>query len=225
MKKFFLLVCVSCLSVALNAQLFKTGEAEFNGITYPAYIKEVEVAPNNAIDAIKEMFYNRGVPGPKNIKGWLVYRNVALPSTGTTSPQDLFVKVDRAGKKNEERSLISLIITKPGVISDQKPPKGTKAVPIGFALGTGGGAVFEEVTPALENKVYLQSVLKQEKEVQNAEKRLQYLNSEQEKMMKSLEKLQSDIEKNKADIEAQMKTVESTKGELEKVKNTKPTRN
>jgi DNA-binding FrmR family transcriptional regulator len=225
MRKILLFAIASCFYCSIQAQLFRTGEAEFNGIVYPAYIKEVEVSPNDAMDAIKEILANRNAGNPKNIKGWMVYRNVVLPSTGTYTPQDLFAKVERAGKKQEDKSRISLIITKPGVISDQKPPKGTKSVPVGFTLATGGSAIFEEATPAIENKAYLQAVLNQEKAVQKAEKKLSDLKLEEERLTKYMEKLQSDIENNKKDIESQIQAIENAKSDLQKVKEAKPARN
>ena len=155
----------------------------------------------------------------------MVYRNVVLPSTGTLTPPDLFVKVDRVGKKNEDKSKISLIITKPGVISDQKPPKGTESVPVGFALAPGGAAVFEEATPAIENKAYLQAVLNQEKALQKAEKKLNDLKLEEERLIKYMEKLQADAEKNKKDIKLQIQSVENAKSDLQKVKDAKPGKN
>jgi hypothetical protein len=199
-----------------------TGKVNYNGVEYPAYIKVVDVSPEQAITAIKEVFTSRGKEA-KTIKGFLVYRNVVLPGTGNYAVHDLFVKVDREGKKADNKSKIYMIITDPGKITDDKVSKGEKAaVAGGVALVAGGQKVFDDVTPALENQAYLKAVLDQEAVVRKADQKLKDLQDDKLKMEKQLAKLQEDMEKNRLDIEAQIKEVENANATLEAKKLAKP---
>jgi hypothetical protein len=203
------------------AQEFKTEHVEFNGVKYPSYSKVVAVSEEQALAAVREIFSSRGVQ-PKTIKGFLVYRKVVLPATGNKDQHDLFVKVERMGKKNENTSKVYAIITRPDAISDDKPLKNEKGAAAGVALAAGGAQFFDAVTPALENQAYLQSVLDQEEAVRKAEKRLKGLQEDSVKMSKQLTKLQEDIQKNAEDRTKQAEELENAKKELEMRKNAKP---
>lgn len=203
------------------AQEFKTEHVEFNGVKYPAYSKLVNVSEDQALAAIREIFSSRGVQ-PKTIKGFLVYRKVVLPSTGNKDLHDLFVKVDREGKKAENTSKVYAIITRPDAISDDKPLKNEKGAAAGVALAAGGAQFFEAVTPALENQAYLQAVLDQEETVRKAEKRLKGLQEDSVKMSKQLTKLQEDLQKNAEERSKQTEDLETARKELEMRKNAKP---
>jgi len=203
------------------AQEYKTGEIEFNGARYPAYIKEVDASTDQVSNAVVEIMNARGAKG-KEYKGYLIYRKVVLPATGNKEPHDLFVKVDPVGKKSNNRSRISMIITKPDAILEEKPGKNDRNAAMPVALAAGGAALFNEVTPAVENQVYLRNVLNQETEVKKTEKRLRDLQDDQAKLERQLTKLQEEMEKNRNAIAEQLKQVESAKAELEKVKSAKP---
>jgi hypothetical protein len=204
----------------LFGQEFKTGHVEFNGARYPAYIKEMDASVDQAINAVKEIMTAKGAKG-KEFKGFLIYREVVLPATGSYDVHDLFVKVDPIGKKANNRSKIHLIITKPGAISEDKPSKENRNSAVPVALAAGGVAILDEVTPAVENQVYLRNVLNQENEVKKAEKKLQDLQDDQAKLEKQLSKLQEDLKKNKSNIDTQIKQVEAAKAELQRVKASK----
>jgi hypothetical protein len=216
---YFLLTGASAFS-----QEFKTGEVEFNGVRYPAYVKEMDAATDQATNAVKELMGSKGATG-KEFKGFLIYRKVVLPATGNYELHDLFVKVEPVGKKSNNRSKISMIITKPDAISEDKPSKESKNTLAPVALAAGGAVILEEVTPAVENQVYLRNVLNQEMEVQKAEKKLKELQDSQAKMQKQLTKLQEDIGNNQKAINNQVKQIEASKVELEKVKSAKPKKN
>lgn len=209
------------LPPALHAQDFKTEHVEFNGVKYPSYSKVVAVSEDQALAAIREIFSSRGVQ-PKTIKGFLVYRKVVLPATGNKDLHDLFVKVEREGKKNEQTSKVYAIITRPDAISDDKPLKNEKGAAAGVALAAGGSQFFDAVTPALENQAYLQAVLDQEEAVRKAEKKLKSLEEDSVKMNKQLIRLQEDLQKNSEERSKQAEDLETAKKELEMRKNDKP---
>jgi cell division protein FtsB len=213
----FLIFC----SLSSFGQEMRTGEVEFNGSRYPAYIKEVDASTDQAINAVKEIMIAKGSRG-KEFKNFLIYRNVILPATGTNDLHDLFVNVEPIGKKSNNRSKISMIITKPGAITEDKPSKEDKNKVMPIALAAGGALIFTEVTPAVENQVYLRNVLNQENEVSKAERKLKDLQDEQAKMEKQLSKLQEDFKKNQSAIAEQVKAVEASKVQLQKIKAEKP---
>jgi hypothetical protein len=206
---------------ATHAQEFKTEHVEFNGVKYPSYSKVVAVSEDQALAAVREIFASRGVQ-PKTIKGFLVYRKVKLPATGSNDLHDLFVKAERMGKKSENTSKVYAIITRPDAISDDKPLKNEKGAAAGVALAAGGSQFFDAVTPALENQAYLQAVLEQEEAVRKAEKRLKSLEEDSIKMNNQLIKLQEDLQKNAEERSKQTEDLESAKKELEMRKNAKP---
>lgn len=208
-------------TLSANAQDFKTEHVEFNGVKYPSYSKVVAVSEDQALAAVREIFSSRGVQ-PKTIKGFLVYRKVVLPATGNRDLHDLFVKVEREGKKNENTSKVYAIITRPDAISDDKPLKNEKGAAAGVALAAGGAQFFDAVTPALENQAYLQAVLDQEEAVKKAEKKLKSLEEDSVKLNKQLTKLQEDLQKNAEDRSKQAEDLEVAKRELEMRKNDKP---
>lgn len=212
---------ISVFSFPLNAQEFKTEHVEFNGVKYPCYSKVVSVSEDQALAAVREIFSSRGMQ-PKTIKGFLVYRKVKLPSTGSNDLHDLFVKAERLGKKSENKSKVYAILTRPDAISDDKPLKNEKGAAAGVALAAGGSQFFEAVTPALENQAYLQAVLEQEDLVRKAENRLKGLQEDREKMNKQLTKLQEDLQKNTEESSKQSEYLEKVKKELELRKNAKP---
>lgn len=212
------------VSTLLTAQEtpFTTGKVNYNGVDYPAFTKVVAVSPERAITAVKEVFASRGVTAKTN-KGFLVYRNVVLPATGNYEVHDLFVKVDREGRKADNKSKIYMIVTDPGKITDDKVSKAEKAaVGAGVALVPGGYKIFEDIAPAVENQAYLKTVLDQEAVVKQAEKKLKDLQDDQSKMEKQLSKLQQDIEKTRAEIVEQIKEVERARAALEAKKTGKP---
>jgi hypothetical protein len=211
----------SVFSSTSYSQAFKTEHVEFNGVKYPSYSKVVAVSEDQALAAVREIFSSRGVQ-PKTIKGFLVYRKVVLPATGNKDLHDLFVKVEREGKKNENTSKVYAIITRPDAISDDKPLKNEKGAAAGVALAAGGSQFFDAVTPALENQAYLQAVLDQEEAVRKAEKKLKSLEEDSVKMNKQLIRLQEDLQKNSEERSKQAEDLEAAKKELEMRKNDKP---
>lgn len=221
-NRFFAIAALVFLfSLPVFAQQYKTEHVEFNGVKYPAYSKVVNVSEDQAIAAVREIFSSRGIQ-PKTMKGFLIYRNVVLPAIGNNDRNDLFIKVEREGKKNENQSKLYAIITRPGAISEDKPLKSEKGAASGVALAAGGAQLFEAVTPALENQEYLNSVLEQEEAVRKAEKKLKGLEEDSVRMNKQLTKLQEDLQKNSEERSKQVEELETAKRELEMRKNAKP---
>lgn len=212
-----------CLLLAspLRAQDLKTGTVEFLGTKYPAYIKEVDASVEHTDRAIKEIMDARNAKS-KNYKGFNIYRNITLPASGSHERQDLFIHTEAVGKKTNNRTKISLIITRPGAIQEDKLTKEEREKMEPVVLAAGGAAIFAELTPAVENQVYLQSILDQEGLVKKAEKKLEDLRADSVKLEKQLLKIQTDKENNKVAVETQVAELEAAKAELLRRKTIKP---
>jgi altronate dehydratase len=216
---FFLLYLFYAKSIL--AQEFKTGTVEFNGVKYPAYVKEVDASVDQANNAIKQIMDSRNAKA-KNFKGFSIYRNIVLPNTGNNDRHDLFVHVEPVGKKVNNRSKISMIITKPDAIKEDKPSKEEKGKMAPVVLAAGGAYILTEVTPAIENQVYLKSILDQEELVKKTEKKMNDLREDSLKMEKQLLKLQTDKENNRTALETMVAELEAAQAELLRRKAAKP---
>ncbi len=220
MIRFFCLPLLLCNTLIL-AQELKTSTVEFNNMKYPAYVSEVNASVEQANNAIKQIMDSRNVKG-KNFKGFTIYRDVVLAASGNKDRQDVFVHVEPVGKKTNSRSKISMIITKPGAIAEDKPSKEEKGKLAPVVLAAGGASIFSELTPAVENQVYLKSLLDQEELIAKTEKKLNDLRADSSKMEKQLLKLQTDQENNRAAVQTMAAELEAARAELQRRKAVKP---
>jgi hypothetical protein len=204
-----------------QAQAVKTETVIYNGVKYPAYTKLFDLSEEQTMDVVKATFADRGAKGTEK-KGFLVYRKVVLPAMNNKELHDVFFKVERDGKKSDNKSKLFAIVTRPGAIPEDKPDKDEKAAQSGVVLAAGGYAIFDATSPHVENQTYLNSVSSQEDEVKKAEKRLKDLQTNKAQMDKELAKLQQEIEKNQKDTEAQLKEVDRVRKELEVMKKAPP---
>jgi hypothetical protein len=208
-------------STSLLAQTVNTAIVEYNGLKYPAYVKEVNTGVDQATQAVKDYFASRGARG-KDHKGFIIYRNVMMPTGGGSELLDVFVRVERAGKKNEDKAQVMAILTKPGTISEEKPTKEQRAVGSGVVLAAGGHQFYEELTPAVNQQAFLKNIADQEAEIKKAEKKLSEMESDKAKMEKQIEKLKSDIANLTKAIADQAAEVNRAKGVLETTKSMGP---
>lgn len=216
-----LFVVFMCIGFSAYSQAIKTETITYNGVKYPAYTKIFDLPEDQTLDVVKATFADRGVKGTEK-KGFLVYRKVVLPAMHNKELHDVFFKVEREGKKSDNKSKLFAIVTRPGAIPEDKPGKDEKAAQSGVVLAAGGYAIFDATSPHVENQTYLNSISRQEDEVKNAEKRLKDLQNNKMQMDKELAKLQQEIEKNQKDTEAQLKEVDRVRKELDVMKKATP---
>jgi exonuclease VII small subunit len=208
MKKYLLVVVLLIASLhSAIAQTVSTAVVEYNGLKYPAYVKEMEVGTDQVEAAVKEYFASKGAK-ERSHKGYTTYRNVRLAKGGTNELQDAFVRVERAGKRNEDKSRLIVILTKPGAISEDKPSKAQKEVGSGVVLVAGGSVIFDELNPGISNQLYLFEIGKLEKE-------LKELESDMDKLERSREKLEKELENTRNDIGGKQEEVAKIKAMLE----------
>ena len=192
----------------VQAQTVSTAVVEYNGLKYPAYVQTVDATPEVVNTALTEFFATKGIKG-KEHRGFTIFRNV--PVGEGNEPVDVFVRVERDGKKTEEKSKVIKIVTRPGAISEDKPSKEARALGSNVVLAASGAMLFESMSPHVTKHSYLRDLSLQEVEVKRAEKKLADLQSDKAKLEKQLEKL-------KAELEATNQAITDQTGEVGKLK-------
>jgi hypothetical protein len=169
---------------------------DYDKLKVPGYTMELPYAPGVAEDAIRDRFKSKGIIG-KEHKGFWEFRNVLLPEI-RKEMIDVYVNIDRKSRKEKDVSILSVILTEPGIA-----PGASDSV-VNAARGNNGvmeatGAFvllssLNDNTADLSLELYIK---KQEEEVQKAEKANKNLMSDEEDLQKKLKKTQEDISDNK----------------------------
>jgi cell division protein FtsB len=188
---------------------------EYNGQKYPCYLVEYNLPPDETENVIKNKLKSEGYNAEKS-KGFLVYRNVRLKDLNSSEAQDVFFKIERKSRKEKDKSLVTMIAAKSGVIPEDKV-KGAKSI-----ANIEPSANSVSFIKSFENGINLQThnlvVSAQEEEVATAEKKLKSLQDAQVKLEKKIKDYQSDLEKNKKDQENQTGEIAKQKTLLDQKK-------
>ncbi|MES2648521.1 MAG: CDK5 domain-containing protein [Bacteroidota bacterium] len=192
---------------------------EFNGGMYNGNSVDVEAPVDLVEAALKDKFKAQGVKA-KEIKGFLVFRNVRLSKIDAVNPLDAFVKVERKSRKEKEISTISYITSPVNQISDDKLKSGVATATVTSAALT--GTLFTDLLPDIDLKVYEKSVADQQEQVKKSEKKLKELQEEQASKEKKIRNLQEELESNRKDQEAQTADLEKKRKALSDLLAQKP---
>ena len=219
--KYFISVFLSLfISVSfVNAQSPMKTTAEYNGQKYPCYLIEYNLPPEEAENVIKEKLRAQGYNASKS-KGYLVYRNVKLNDLDSDNAQDILFNVERKSRKEKDKSIVTMITAKAGLIPEDKV-KGSKMV-ADIEPSSNSVSFINSFQSAVDLQAYQLAVSTQEDEVAKAEKKLKNLQDDQIKLEKKIKDYQSDLEVNKKDQEKQVGEIANQKSILEKKKNEKP---
>ena len=219
--KYFISVFLSLfISVSfVNAQSPMKTTAEYNGQKYPCYLIEYNLPPEEAENVIKEKLRAQGYNASKS-KGYLVYRNVKLNDLDSDNAQDILFNVERKSRKEKDKSIVTMITAKAGLIPEDKV-KGSKMV-ADIEPSSNSVSFINSFQSAVDLQAYQLAVSTQEDEVAKAEKKLKNLQDDQIKLEKKIKDYQSDLEVNKKDQEKQVDEIANQKSILEKKKNEKP---
>ena len=220
MKYFINLLLSLFISVSfVNAQSPMKTTAEYNGQKYPCYLIEYNLPPEEAENVIKEKLRAQGYNASKS-KGYLVYRNVKLNDLDSDNAQDILFNVERKSRKEKDKSIVTMITAKAGLIPEDKV-KGSKMV-ADIEPSSNSVSFINSFQSAVDLQAYQLAVSTQEDEVAKAEKKLKNLQDDQIKLEKKIKDYQSDLEVNKKDQEKQVDEIANQKSILEKRKNEKP---
>ena len=219
MKYFFTLI-VSLLATAFAfAQAPMPTTAEYNGQKYPCYIMEYNLPPDETQDVIVNKLKSEGYNADKS-KGYLVYRNTRLKDLDPDEPQDVLFKIDRKSRKDKDKSIVTMITAKSGVIPEDKV-KGAKTV-AAIEPSANSVAFLNSFQSNINLSAYNLAVSNQQDVVDKAEKKLKNLQDDQSKLEKKIKNLQDDLSKNKTDQQNQTDEIAKQKSVLEQKRAAKP---
>jgi hypothetical protein len=192
---------------------------EYNGQKYPCYITEYNLPPDETKNVIVNKLKSEGYNADKS-KGFLVYRNIRLKDLNPDESQDVFFKIERKSRKEKDKSIVTMITAKAGLIPEDKV-KGAKMV---ADIEPSANSV--EFIKSFQNDInmatYNLAVSNQEDEVAKAEKKFKNLQDDQVKLEKKIKDYQDDLAKNKADQVKQTNEIAKQKSILDEKKAAKP---
>ena len=163
----------------------------------PGYTIEAPFSPGLVEDAMKERFKKMGVKGKEN-KGFWEYKNVVVPEI-RQDHVDAYIKIDRKSKKQKDISVVSLILTEPGIepgAPDSVVTAARGAKPAIEAVGAFGLLTsLNSHTEAHSTELDIKTL---EDEVKKAEKKNNDLVKDGEDLERKLKNIQDDISDNKS---------------------------
>lgn len=192
---------------------------EYNGQKYPCYITEYNLPPDETQNVIMNKLRSEGYNADKS-KGFLVYRNVRLKDLNSDEPQDVLFKIDRKSRKEKDKTLVTMITAKAGLIPEDKV-KGSKVV-ADIEPSANSIPFINSFQSGIDQQSYNLAVSAQEDEVAKAEKKLKSLQDAQVKLEKKIQDYQSDLEVNKKDQQKQTDEIAKQKTQLDQLKTQKP---
>ena len=198
MKKYILISLSMLLFSGAMAQP-KEDKIEYNKLQVPGYSVEVPVAPSVAEEAIKNRFKNSGAKG-KERKGFWEFRNVGIPEL-RNAPVDAYIKIDKKSRKDNDNSIVSMIVTEPGVepgASDSSMNAARGDIPAIAAVGAFG--LLSSLQTNTEDHGLDLELKKQDDEVKKAEKEYNNLVKDGEDLQNKAKKIQNDLETNRNNV-------------------------
>ncbi|UEG51089.1 hypothetical protein LK994_06320 [Ferruginibacter lapsinanis] len=209
MKK-FILVSLSLLFINVFTKAQSTvGSVAFDKVNQSAVIGEFAFEENTTAEAIKAKFKSLGYSS-KSSKGFDVYKGVKLAELGPDT-YDLYVKVDRKSKKERDRSVVYLLITKG---YDNFASEATDATLFANAKTFVNNLVVNIVATDLEKQIEEQenAVKKAEKKYNNAVDDGNNLEKKKRQLEQDIIDNQKDQANKKSEAEAQRQILETLKG-------------
>lgn len=213
MKKINLIMsCLVILSVKLLAQSTPAeGTVEYDKVQVPCYKMDIPVSEDVAKEAIKERFKKMGVKG-KEKKDFLEFKDVTIPEI-RSGKVDAYIKVERKGKKENNISEVSMILTEPGVAPGAASSGGGAAVVAGVTA-VGAFGLLSSLNESSATHGLNLDIKEQEKLIKKAEEKYNDAIKDGNSLQDKLKKVQNDIESNRND---QTKLAEELQKQKEKL--------
>lgn len=219
MKYIYTLIVSLLASSFTFAQTPMNSTAEYNGQKYPCYITEYNLPPDDTKNVIVEKLRAEGYNADKS-KGYLVYRNVKIQALDSSEAQDVFFQIDRKSRKEKDKSLVTMITAKAGLIPEDKV-KGAKMV-AEIEPSPNAIAFINSFQSGINLQAYNMAVSDQQDVVAKAEKKLQSLQDDSVKIVKKINDYQNDLEVNKKNQQKQWDEIAKQKALLDDTKAKKP---
>jgi hypothetical protein len=210
----FVFTC-SVFSVAQDsAIIYKTGmlskgKVTFYGNKYEGSIIEFDAPAKVVEEAIKEMMSKRGYK-PTEKKDFLIYKNVLLRNTEIKDAVDVYASVEAKSRSEKNKTLVSIIITQPGAIPENKMEKTDAAAVATMGISGVGVSLLSDMEEDVSIAAHNNEVALQQALIVKTERDLNYLVKDSIDFQQRLENLKLDIEKNgKAQTAAKQKLLEA----------------
>lgn len=220
MKYIYSLIFTLLISVFAFTQAPMQTTAEYNGQKYPCFITEYNLPPDETENVIKEKLKAEGYNAEKS-KGYLVYRNARLKDLNPDEAQDILFKIERKSRKEKDKTLVTMITAKAGLIPEDRV-KDAKTV-ADIQPSENSISFINSFQTGVNLQAYNLSVAAQEDEVAKAQKKLKSLQDAQVKLEKKIQDYQSDLERNKKDQQDQTDEITKQNILLDQMKTQKPT--
>ena len=229
MKKInLMLVCLLLMIVTVQAQsteaiadtvkpMATAGTIMYDKTSVPCYTIEMPFSEDVAKEAIKKRFKQFGASS-KERKGFMEFKNVSIPEIRNGSLVDAYINVDRKSKKEKDNSLVSLIITDPGVLPGTTSAYttdsgGTALAGVGMAAAGASSLLASLHENSADYSLEL-AIKKQEETVKKADREYNNLVKDAEDLQNKLKKTQNEIEANKIKQAQQAEVVKKEKEAL-----------
>jgi hypothetical protein len=219
MKYIFTLLFSLLIAAFAFAQSPMQTTVEYYGQKYPCYITEYNLPPDETQNVIQQKLKSQGYNADKS-QGFLVYRNVHLKDLSSDEAQDVFFKIERKSRKEKDKSLVTMIAVKSGLIPEGKV-KGAKTV-ANIESAANSVSFIESFQRDINLQQYNLEVAAREDQVAAAEKKLKSLQDDQDKLEKKIKDYQNDLEQNKKDQAKQAGEITKQKTLLDQKKAEKP---
>lgn len=200
MKKIYSILTFLVICSSVHAQSY-TGETKINSMKKLAVINDMPYAADIAEDAIKKKMSQFGYTG-KEDKGFIVYKNVSIPSLGPAT-YNLYFKAEKKSKKDKEQSTMYMLL------SDNYEAflNETRDLPV-----IDSAKSFLNSLGVQAEDVYIESeIIKQEEAVKKAEKEYNNSVDDGKSLDKKRQNIEDDIKKNKEQQEQKRQETERQK--------------
>lgn len=199
MKKVYIsFIALLLFKISIGQAL--VGKVEYQKAMQTAAVVELPFSSDLVEGAIKDYLAKKGSKANQS-KGFTVFKNVQLASSDPTAT-DLYFKIDRKSKKENDVSVVYLLVAKP------TENLATRSSEDNFGM-EGAKAFLNEISPSITGYSLELQIKDQEEAVKKAEKRFNNLMDDQ----KDLESRKKGIEEK---IQDNLKDQEKQKMEIEK---------
>ncbi len=212
-RMIYSLFVATLFSTLLQAQAYE-GNIEYNKKKHAAFIIEYPFPPEAVENAIIAKMEKMGYKAKEekglfnNDKGFRKYKNAYISEVHDQS-HDYIIKVERKSKKQDDRSVVYMIMLK----DDVNAMAGMDATAV-----TKAKTFLNNLHPHVEASHLELQITSQEETVTKAEKKLRNLQDDKKTMEDKIKKLQADIEENVKTQESTQKEIEEQKKVLEAMK-------
>lgn len=201
---YVLLIALLFIKTGMGQALI--GKVEYQKAMQTAAIVELPFSSDLVEGAIKDYLSKKGSKANQS-KGFTVFKNVQLASSDPTAT-DLYFKIDRKSKKENDASVVYLLVAKP------TENVATRSSEDNFGM-EGAKAFLNEITPSINGYSLELQIKDQEEAVKRAEKKYNNLIEDQKDLETRKRNLEERIQENMRDQEKQKIEIEKQRVSLE----------